>query len=162
MLVNRAELSRILGVAQNTITNKVDNEGMPFVNRPGEDGGIWQFETVDVIAWLVNGGKAPQESPRDRAELREREAIASLKELELGQRQKVLVHVDDVVRVINEKYSVIKSRITALPARVAQLVSAESDPAVCRKILKDEVNQVLTTISEDFTREQASAVGESA
>ena len=75
-------------------------------------------------------------------------AIAGLKELELGEKQKVLVHVDDVAERISEQFGIVKSRFNAIPSRLAQLISVESDPAKCLKMLKDEVDSALEAITE--------------
>jgi len=163
MIVNRIELASVLGVSAPTVDKRVE-EGMPFVDRPDTAKGSreWRFETADVIKWLVTeGGKGTKESARDNAELRERVAIASLKELELGQRQKVLVHVDEVAEVVNEQFAVIKSRMQAIPSRLAQQIAIESDPVKCRSMLREEVNLALEAIASEDIEENPEEPGDS-
>lgn len=152
MIVNRTQLADILGVSPTTVLKRVE-QGMPVQQR-GDRTTEWVFDTVAVIKWLqdVASGsadteKSENEKVRTRAETRQTVAAAALKELELGQRQKVLVHVDDLVMLMDEQFAVLKSRFNALPARLAQRVAIETDPAECRKMLREEVNQAYAAIA---------------
>lgn len=149
MIVNRVELADVLGCALVTVDVRV-KEGMPFVDRPDREKGTreWRFNTADIIQWMVEQvGAGSKEDEMKILNLREKAATAGLKEMELGERQKVLVLVDDVAGLVEEQFAIVKSRLQAIPGRVAQKLSIESDPEVIRRTLTAEVGDALTEIS---------------
>lgn len=152
MLVNRIKLADVLGCSLPTV-DKYLAEGAPYIDRPGVAGKTqWNIETGDVIQWLIDrasGKDETKESVRDSAETRERVAIAGLKELELGLKQKVLIHVDDVNEIVSEQFAVIKSHLVGIPARLAQELAAEDDAGKVRDALRVEINSALEAISSE-------------
>lgn len=152
-IVNRPELAQILGVAPGTVDNMV-KKGMPHLERPDKAAGTkeWRFDTATVIEWMVTGGKPDAMA---EAELLDKRAQAGLRQLEFAERQKVLVRKDDSLRWVVEGIAIIKTRLLALPARLVQAVSAESDPAKNLVYIKAEVNDMLTAFSEHFAQRAA-------
>lgn len=136
MITNRAGLAEIIGCALGTIDGYV-RDGMP-ANKNGRE---WQFDTAQCIRWFRDRDRVstPASDLAD-AELRERKARAALKELELGERARQLVHIDDLVILMDEQFSIIKSVLDQLPARIAHPVSAQSDPAKCREIVRNQIH----------------------
>jgi hypothetical protein len=150
--VNRGELATILGRSPNTIDTMV-RKGCPFVERPERSAGKgWLFNTEEVVNWLIaeEGSGSEKSDPFKDANLIEKVAMAGLRTLEYAERQKVLVRKDDSLRWVAEGISIIKTRLLALPARVAQSVSAESDPVKNLAYLKAEVNDMLIAMSSHF------------
>lgn len=155
--VNRITLSEFIGCAPATI-DKAVKDGAPFLERPDKTLGTreWLFDSADFVAWLVdNGGGGSTKDEVGKQNLRLKTAEAGLKELDLGERQKVLVHVDDVAAVVEEQYGIVKSRMKAIPGRLAQLISVESDPEKCRVMLQNEVDGALEAISSAEISEKA-------
>jgi excisionase family DNA binding protein len=159
MIFNRVEAADFLGVHKTTIDDWV-REGMPYKARPdatrvGER--QWKFDSAEVVEWLVSRAKSSGVGVDDsskaaakveqEAKARERTAIAGLKEMEYAERLKVMVHVDDVIERVEEQYSIVKSRLQAIPGRMAQSLSVESDPAMVERMLKQEVSEALEALS---------------
>lgn len=145
MQCNRNEMASILGVAPATLDLKI-KDGLPGK----KEGKEWVFDTKKVLDWLIKEAtKGSQGSKKSSAELRITLADAELKEFKVAEARKTMVHVDDIAPIVEEQLSIVKSKITALPARVVQKVAVEEDPAVCLRILKDEVADVLEEISKD-------------
>ena len=148
MHCNRNQLADIIGRDVKTIDSMVA-KGMPYLTRPGQTPGVknWKFETVDVLQWMLYGGRAEQ---LKQAEQRIRVATAGIKEYEYARLVGAVMPIRDVIVRVEEVLMAVKSRVVALPGRVAQLVAIESDPAKVHAILKDEINDVLKPLDLPF------------
>lgn len=153
MRVNRAQLASIMGWSLPTVDARV-REGMPYVSKPGagnKKGGTWEFESGDCILWLVKKSSEPlAKNPQAEVSLRTAVAEATLKEIQVMEKQKLLIPIADVVKVVGENIAVLKSRVTALAGRLAQAVAGETDPAAVLRIIKAEVAEVLDEISSFY------------
>lgn len=159
MIFNRVELADLLGVHKTTIDEWV-REGMPYKARPdqtrqGER--QWKFDSAETVEWLVarakgsgvgvDDGSKSAAKVEQEAKARERIAIAGLKEMEYAQALKELVHIDDVIERVEEQYAIVKSRLQAIPGRMAQQLAVESDAATVERLLKQEVSECLEALS---------------
>ncbi len=148
MHCNRNQLADFIGRDVKTIDSMVA-KGMPYLRRPGDKPGAkgWTFETADVIRWMLDGGRAEQ---LKQAELRIRVANAGIKEYEYALLVGAVMPIRDVLPRVEEVLMAAKSRVVALPSRVAQLIAIESDPAKVHAILKDEIDDVLKPLDLPF------------
>jgi len=73
--------------------------------------------------------------------------MAALKKLEYEQKSKLLIPADDVRRDAEKIGGFVKSKLQAIPARIAALVAVEPDSFECEQILKKEINQILEELS---------------
>lgn len=148
MIVNRSELADVFGAAKTTIDRWVV-EGMPSLERADRTRGIeWRFDTGECIKWYATRNASEDTAMMDGVKLRERAAIAGIRELDLAERQKVLVHVDDVADRIEEEYAIVKSRLRAIPGRMAHPLSIIESAAEVERLLKIEVSEALEEISK--------------
>lgn len=151
MLCNRIDLCSVLGVTGNTVDRYVE-DGMPFEERPDASRGReWKFDTAKCIDWLIakKVAKAVGDSGMesfDAAKRRERVAMATQRELAVAEKLKVLVNVDDVAASDEEIYAVVKSRLIAIPGRMAQPLSIVADPEEIERVLKGEIADALEEI----------------
>lgn len=149
MIVNRLELSDVLGCALATVDKHV-KDGCPFVERPNRDAGAkeWRFDTKEVIKFLIEKGHENTPQAAEKALVRrEQAAKTGLKELELAEKQGQMVTSDDAAELLEEQLGIVKSRITAIPGRLAQALAVETDPATVLRLLKVEVSEALEAIS---------------
>lgn len=158
MICNRTEIADVLGVHKSTVDEWV-KEGMPFRQRPDQsrpNERQWKFDTGECVKWLVKRAKGgvgiddrgeSAERIEADAKARERLAIAGLKEMEYAKALKTMVHVDDVVERVEEQYAIVKSRLQAIPGRMAQALAVETDATAVERALKDEVSQALEELS---------------
>jgi phage terminase Nu1 subunit (DNA packaging protein) len=153
MIVNRTGLADVFGVSLFTIDEWVRAHA-PAVQRASKKPyKEWQFETSEIYQWLldravkINNGDDVGENTMAEAKLRERAAIAGLRELELAERRGELVLIGDVAKRVEEEYAVVKSHLRAIPGRMAQPLSAESDPTKIENLLKAEVDCALDGLS---------------
>lgn len=156
MRSNRTQIADVLGVNKVTVDTYV-REGMPAVERADRSRGIeWVFDTSLCIKWLIEravarvarSSDAGPESFED-AKTRDKSAVAGLREMQLAERRKELVAIDDVVERVEAQYAIVKSGLRAIPGRVSQLLAVEADPARVEAVLKAEINVVLSALSAE-------------
>lgn len=158
-IVSRSELQTMTGWALSTIDARV-KRGMPYLEKPDIAAGTkqWRFDSVSVIEWAVaEYGAAEKTDPFKDASLREKVAMAGLKEIELSERQKVMMDIYDILPMWEEALGVFKSSLLAMPGRFAQLLANESDPAEVSRVIKREVNAILKQMNEGMQALQALA-----
>jgi phage terminase Nu1 subunit (DNA packaging protein) len=149
--VNRSELAAIQGVAVSTIDAMV-RRGLPYLQRPSGKGKGWIFDTAQVREWELSRavenliGDAGQV---DRGEAERRKAIAqaALAEHELGERRRELISVDLAASIIRREYAAVRSRLLAMPAKVAPELALAKEPAEARAVLEAELREVLGELS---------------
>lgn len=142
--VNRGELADFLGISGPTLDSRV-RQGMPG----SKVGKSWEFDTVKVIEWMVKQAtKDKGPNKKADAELRILVSDAELKEYKVAEQRRTMIHVDDITPIFEEQAAIIKSKVGALPARLAQRLAVEMDPAVVLRILKDEVSECLEEIAK--------------
>jgi phage terminase Nu1 subunit (DNA packaging protein) len=156
MRSNRNQIADVLGVNKVTIDTYV-RDGMPAVERADRSRGIaWVFDTADCIKWLVDRAGARVTRSNDAgpesfyaAKSRDKSAVAGLRELQLAERRRELVAIDDVAVRVEEQYAIVKSGLRAIPGRVSQVLAVEADPARVEAVLKTEINVVLSALSAE-------------
>lgn len=146
MIVNRGQMAAILGVSEPTLDRMVQRREVIGKKK----GAVWEFDTKAVITKLQkDAARNTTGSKKGLSELRISLADAELKEFKVAEMRKTMVHIDDILPLFEEQLSVIKSKITALPARLAQALAVEEDPAVILRLLKGEVAEVLEGMSTE-------------
>lgn len=148
--VSASELAQILGVSLSTITAWV-RRGCPFLER-GAVGKQWQFDSADVVKWLreqdVERALGKNASvTMEEARTRDKLATAQLKEIELARQRGQVVNVDDVKEIVCEDYAVVRSRILAIPGRLAQTCAIEADAEAVQRLIMAEVRDALSELS---------------
>lgn len=167
-------LAAMLGVGEPEIRTRVAR-GMPCLSR-GSRHTKWLFDLPAVFAWWVASevaarapqagkakGAAPAAALLDPAQEKARRdrAAAELAELRLGQERGRWVAVEAVARVLSGELAALRSRLLALPSRVAPLYASTRTPQEAHALVAREVNDALEELSsaEELS---ASASGASA
>lgn len=129
---------------------------MPYVTRADKKlHKNWEFDTRKCIDWFATrehgepDSPESQMSPIDEAKLRERAAVAGLREYDLAEKQGYMVHVGDIAKAIEGEYAVVKSRLRAIPGRLAQPLSLETEPRKVELTIKKEIDSALDLLSSD-------------
>lgn len=168
MIVNRAELADVLGVSVVTIDNRIAR-GLP-VERKGREGKSYEFETSDVIDWHVKNQISkdnPQGTPEGASngspsDLKQRklEAETEISELErdkrrieLAEKKKLVVLVEDVVQGFANEIANLRAQLLNLPRRVAPLIVGEMHEDRVKEVLEDEIDILLTELHERALKE---------
>lgn len=151
-IVNRSGLAETLGMSLPAVDAYV-RRGCPFVQR-GAKGREWQFDTAAVIEWLRQQDieQAIGDTSKldiDEARRRKIAAEAALAEMELAKERRQMIHVDEVAGVVADEYAKVRSRVLAMPARLAQPLSILDDPAAIEAEIKAECVDALSELVAD-------------
>lgn len=147
MKVNRAQLANILGVSTASLSRMV-KQGMPVDIQPDTASRQLQFDTATVIDWLVQGPVAyPLPKQIAEAKTRRKVAEAGLRELELGERQRLLFHTEEAINQFNEQLAVVKTNLMSGPSRIAHEMALTSDPGTVRKLLLEEFEEAVSVLT---------------
>jgi len=150
-LVTKARFAAIIGKADKTIT-KMIGAGMPVVSVGLRKGVATKIDTAVAINWFIRRESGLLEADEgatamDSAKVRDKDAQASLRELDLRKRQGELVPVEEVRLMYREKIGGLRARILTIPGRVAEAVAALKDPAAVEKQIATEINEALAELS---------------
>jgi len=150
-IVNRSQLASILNRNVSTIDNWV-RRGMPYT-RKGAKGSQWFFNLTDVISWrervIIEEEYAKhQDVEYEEARRRKMVAEALLLELDLDLRRRNLIPAKDIHEAIAIRYTSIKQRLRAIPARISSAIVGIEDELECRHLLLEEIDSALLELSE--------------
>jgi len=155
---NKAELAELLGLSLPTLDAMV-RRGCPVLQR-GAQGREWCFDVPAVIKWRTDRAVAAalgDTSKLDQEEARRRKlaAEAALAELDLAERRREMIRVEDAAALVADEYAKVRSRLLDLPARLAPLVAIEADPAACERLVREEVKDTLEELTADADAREA-------
>lgn len=144
MIVNKRQLSEILGVSERTLTEWQKDERFPIAVNSGR-GASNQYETAAVVEWMiqraVNGDK--QESARER-----RDRIAADRdELALSRELGQLVPAENVEETITELALAVRSTILQGNSKLKLEIDTLYDIDTDIELLNEHSREVLTKLS---------------
>jgi phage terminase Nu1 subunit (DNA packaging protein) len=114
-----------------------------------------QYEVKAVVREYVRhlrevaagrGGGEAQVVKADE-EARRMKAQADKAEIEVAQMRGELLAADEVAEVVQSAVQVMKTRLTAIPAKAAPMVGAR-DVAIAEKVIREHVHEALTELSQ--------------
>lgn len=158
---NKSELAGIFGVTIQTIDQWV-RDGLPAVERSDRKGVEWKFETSQAINWKIEhairrdregrrkgpGGVAPSDDPIKNAQVRKLIAEAEIKEQKAALAKREVVRVEDASLVLSTAIANAKNKFMGLGAKVAPLVSIETEEMPCREIVDAAVREALEELAD--------------
>lgn len=121
-----------------------------------------EFDIISADSWVISDLKqklekeqGTSESSRGRdalviAQTRKFEAEAKLKELEYEQRTSQLIEISEAIGEVKDAFARIKSKLTAIPSRVALELSGLTNPRAISALLEEVIDEVLDELSTDF------------
>lgn len=140
--VSMAEAGRRLGMTQQSIGVWATKSDAPVTMKGGRRYALWPQFPAWHRAQIANGL-----DELDRARLRKLNAEASQAELALAELEGQLVRIDDVTRVYGRHLDRIRSRIVAMPGRLAPQVVGVKTVAEATAIIDRAVREVLSELS---------------
>lgn len=152
MLVNKTQLSKIIGKTQQTLTTWQKN-GMPIA-ATGNNGQANQYETEDVIAWMIRReiGKLTvsddgtvHDYEAERARLTHHQANKT--ELEAQMLKGKLIPAETVEQFQGGMVSAFRAKMLSLPTKTAGKVQNLIELAEIEEALRLEVYESLTELS---------------
>lgn len=143
--VNQRQLSEITGVSQVTLW-QWQKEGMPYL-RAEENGVANEYDTVDVIAWMVARAvtKGEKEAEKDRLTRLQADALQRKFDIEDG----LLIPADQIEPAWSSIVLAVRQAMLAQAARLTPLLATmNGDVDAIRDLLEDDVRDTLTKLSQ--------------
>jgi len=168
--VSLSEAARLLGKHRNTLAAWLDH-GAPC--HAGSDGTRavhlgailrWREERAQAEAaerWsarvteleaLAGFGQLPEHVSEAEARRRKRVAEARLAELRTAREEGSLVPGDDLQRTLVHLAMATRSRILAVPSKLAQALAAAESPAEAHKIVEEGLTEALEELADEGER----------
>jgi phage terminase Nu1 subunit (DNA packaging protein) len=148
MIVNKRQLSDILGNTEETLT-QWQKQGMPILlSRRGAAGN--QYETKDVLAW-IDAQRQSDEPVTDYNTERTRKVKieADILALDKAQKQGKLIDADTVEESWIRMVCAFKAKILAIPTKCAPAVVAASTFIEVEELLKTAIYDALSELSTE-------------
>lgn len=137
-IVNKRELSQILGISERTLT-EWQREGLPVMMKSAR-GASNQYDTAMVIQWRiareVHG--AAKESPKDRLDRLRGDQV----ELELAQLRRDLVNIAEIEPALGQYFSDAVALMMSMPDKYAPLISEAPDADAIHAMLEDLIEEL--------------------
>lgn len=149
-IVSKVELAEFFGIALPSIDHWI-RTGCP-VKQKGSKGVPWQFNTADVAYWRECRVREEGTSTDliDERELRRRKLLAETQkaELEYAIAKGDVAPVEQFERVMSKAFASVKVNIRNVPNRVVTRLIGETDETRFKKVLLEEIDQTLLSLSE--------------
>lgn len=146
--LNMSQLSEVTGVDRRTVKSRL--EGVEPYRKNGQ---AVEYDAREVIPLVIGVEKADDKNiykQLQKEQIRTERAKAEKIELEVAKTKGELVSIEDVCRTVGKEYTYVRSSILSLPVKLAKSISLENDPAVCRSMLKQEVDEILKHLQADI------------
>jgi hypothetical protein len=162
--LSQAALGRALGLSPAAIT-KLKGQGMPVDSiesaqawREARQNVAQRKPSPDIVVpaapwkpWTDPnegaGGLGALGEDRDEARTRREIAEANMAELLEAKQRRELIRVAAVQAQLATDYATTRDAMLQIPARMAPLLAAESDPAAVQTLLHKEIHEALTTLA---------------
>lgn len=143
-IVNKKDLSEILGISERTLTEH-QKAGLPIL-VDGVRGSENQYDTADVITWLIERAiNGKRETSRDRLDRvrADREEIGLAKDLD------ELIPAAELEDAFSAKVIAVKNLLLQGDAKLKTELDALHDINIDIEFLNDNTRNILTQLSED-------------
>lgn len=144
MLVNKRELSDILGISERSLT-EWQKEGLPVASYADSRGQANEYDTKNVIAWLIERevAKLNKEKPRDRLDRLKADAI----ELDIKERTGELAPAALFERAWGDHILAARTEFLTMPEVLASELSALSGCQIDPDVIQIHINRALEKLS---------------
>lgn len=146
--IRREELIKHLSIDSDTLAEWT-KEGLPVKTKGrGRLGNVYIVE--DVEAWCTANNKKFGETKESlqEAKTRRETALATLAELELKELEGQLVRIEDISKEYEKQLINVRTRLLAIPSKVAGVVLGLSDINQVKDIIDKEIYAALEELSK--------------
>lgn len=145
-VVNKSQLSSVLGRPM-TFIDRLIRAGAPVLKRGASQRDVWEFNTADFVEFVVRdalerAGLGQGELSYEVARRREKDAQAKLRELDLQERQGIVVNIESIRPRIRDAFTNTRSRMLAVSSQVIGLTHQQ------QRQLEDAINDALAELSD--------------
>lgn len=165
MIVNKTQLSAIIGRSENWLTDMQKQHDFPIHQRGrGRAGQL--YDTAKVIEWmekrqfnLLHGNQELIDI--DEGKRRKIAAEAGLAELELMKEQGSVIEIQKVAEEFGEQLTNFRAKMLSLPSKIAAQVFTAQNVQEIRSIIEDGIHEALNEIREVGERDTSGESEES-
>ncbi len=100
------------------------------------------------IAYLKERSINPGVVSFDEVRARKIAAEAEMAEIELREKKGQLIPASEVVASWGEIVGACRSKLLAVPAKIAPVVAVEDNPAVCKQIVEEQIGEALYELAK--------------
>ena len=146
MLLNKAELSEVLGISERTLTDWQGEEPpMPIKERALKRGQPNGYDATEVIAWYVQRQtrEGRVETPRDRLARLQSDEV----EMRLNERRSLLVSADQVEPMWRDMVDAARAHMRGQLDGLAQLLESVEGVEAKRDRLAEAFDEILNKLS---------------
>ena len=145
MLVNKRQLSEIVGVSERSLT-EWQKEGLPVASYADNRGQANEYESAAVIRWMVQREleRLNKEKPRDRLDRLKADAI----ELDLKERTGELAPAALFERAWADHILAARTEFLTLPEQLATELSATAGVEIDPDAIASHINKALEKLAK--------------
>jgi phage terminase Nu1 subunit (DNA packaging protein) len=147
MILTAAEVAAFFGVDRRTVSNWL-NESPAIPSW--KDGKVRKFDSVAVTEWRdARVGETRRiDSTLDEARIRKLTAEAALAELELAERERLVVSIDEMERLLSAPLYRLRAQLLVLPSKWAPALVGCRTIADAQTRLEAAVSEAMLTLAE--------------
>ena len=147
--INKTEVADLFGVSIQSVDQWV-RKGLGC-RKAGHE---VIFNSAAVTAFLEKQAEAraiASNKPADADEARSRKlaAEAEIAEMQRDRMRGELVDISSVETVVAEEYGAVRSKLLALPGKLAPMVAIEADEITCRDLIERGITEALDELARD-------------
>lgn len=152
MIVNKKQLSEIIGKSEEWLTQMQKDPTFPVLNkRKGRTGS--DYETSEVISWIEKKSVSNLIGNQDAIDIEEAKrrkmaAEAGLAELELMKEQGSVIEIQKVADEFGEQLTNFRAKMLSLPSKIAAQVFTAQNVQEIRSIIEDGIHEALNEIRQ--------------
>lgn len=145
-LFSQTSMRQILGIAAPTFANLI-REGCPVASQGVRGNRQWEMNSADVVDWYVARavakatGTGATATSLDAAKVRDKEAQARMRELQVAAREGEIIPIGDALRFHGKVAGEVRARALALESQVHGLTDDQ------REQLQEAVHDMLSGLA---------------
>lgn len=148
-LFNISQLEELTGIERRTISKTLESNKVAYT--PGaKNAKLYKpSEALPVLYKPSNNQTDPEADELTKEKLLHATAKRKTAELELAERMREVVPINEVTDIVGKEYEVIRAQFRALPSKLAKQLSMSNDASQVFDVLKDSIDAVLSELSAD-------------
>jgi phage terminase Nu1 subunit (DNA packaging protein) len=156
--INVNQAAELFGINRTTLYTWL-KQGCPYeVKADRKLGQEWVLNSAEVAQWRTQQAiknAIGNTNDVDSEELKRRKLAAetAIAEIEAAKARGEVLELEAVAKVITDDYITIKQRLRQIPQRIAPLIVGEIDEALIKNMMIEEIDDVLTELSNGYYEE---------
>lgn len=146
---NISQLEELTGIDRRTISKNLDADKVPFTQGP-KNAKLYKPQlALPVLYKSLQVQPSATDADLEQEKLLTARAKRQKAELDLAERQRQVIPINEVCEVVEQEYTVIRAQFRSLPSKLAKHLAVLSEPDQVNSILEEHINEVLTGLQAD-------------